>query len=454
MMPRHIRTAWMVAFLIAGALVLLALPAPAQAQGAMQGQDFSLMNDGATPFSLTYPTPKITFSVWPDEALSYPSNLATLPDEHTTIFPPAPGSHVYRFFAASSITGGTAGAVVLQTEDLRNFTFAGGYSSPVMSPPIHFTTCDPSYDSEFDENYAAPGSVVQDPTRPPGNLMMIYEAENHCPGGVWQQPFYATVGFARSSDDGKTWPQPVDSEFGGVDRYPVLKVSAPEPAAEPTPANMGDALPSAFVDGRYLYVAYDYAAGPGGHSDGMIRVARAYLDGDDQGFGWDDRRLSFSKWYNGAFSEPGIGGEDSAVLPSRGCDGFQTMPGISYIDDLGLYLMTFVCVSLNQNHLQYQAAWYFSTATSLELQNWTGPQMIENSQYSVAEPCPPPSLGGTSFDGWYPSFMSPRHPAGHISRTGHVFFMNGCDAGLKRAFMSRTFTITTDPDLQEAPHLP
>jgi hypothetical protein len=92
-------------------------------------------------------------------------------------------------------------AVVLETTDLQTFTFASGYSSQVMSVPVRFTTCNPTYDSEFDENYAGPGSVVQDPTRPAGNLIMIYEAENHCPGGVWQQPFYATVGFARSSDN-------------------------------------------------------------------------------------------------------------------------------------------------------------------------------------------------------------------------------------------------------------
>ena len=47
--------------------------------------------------------------------------------------------------------------------------------------------------AEFDENYAAPGAVLQDPTLPGGNLMMLYEVENHCPGGVNQQPYYATV---------------------------------------------------------------------------------------------------------------------------------------------------------------------------------------------------------------------------------------------------------------------
>ncbi len=107
--------------------------------------------------------PTITMSVGPDEVLNYPSNLPSLPDEHTTIFPPTPGSSAYRFFASSSLTGGFSGTVVLETTDLQTFAFAAGYADQVMSVPVHFTTCNPTYDSEFDENYAGPGSVVAGP---------------------------------------------------------------------------------------------------------------------------------------------------------------------------------------------------------------------------------------------------------------------------------------------------
>ena len=37
-------------------------------------------------------TPAITMSVGPDETLTYPANMPSLPDEHTTVFPPAAGS--------------------------------------------------------------------------------------------------------------------------------------------------------------------------------------------------------------------------------------------------------------------------------------------------------------------------------------------------------------------------
>jgi hypothetical protein len=376
----------------------------------------------------------ISISVGADQPLIYPSSITILPDEHTTFFPPAPGSISYLVYAAGNV-GARKGTVVLQTTDLTNFTLASGYSSPVMSPPVSFTSCNPTYDSEFDENYSDPGSVLQDPTLPPGNLMMFYEGENHCPGGVWQQPFYASIGFARSADNGVTWPQPENGTLGGLYRYPVLKLSAPEPASEPAPEPMGNAIPAAYVDGRQVYVTYVAYPGPGLVSDGRLRVARAQLGGSGQ--------LSFSKWYNGSFSQPGIGGLDSGVLPAGGCIGGQVQGAISYVDPLGLYLMTFVCRS--PTAVPPHAAWYFSIATSLDLQDWSVPQMIENSQFPLYTPCPGSTAEGGSFDGWYPSFMSPNSAPGHLGLTGTVFFLNGCDVSTDRRFTSRTFSITVSP---------
>jgi hypothetical protein len=412
--------------------------------GADRFAAYGVVNDGGAPglgtsdgsYVAAQPVSPITsFSVGPDIALTYPA-LPILPDEHTTFTPPAPGSDKYLVFAAvMKIAGGLAGPVVLETTDLRTFSFAAGYTSPVMSALMPFTACKPSYDPMFDLNYAAPGSVLQDPTRPPGNLMMIYEAENHCPGAVYQFPFYVTVGFMRSSDNGKTWPQPVDTELGGPDRYAVLKASAPEPTTPENPQiALGDGLPSAFVDGTILYVPYSFINGSAG--DGLVRVARAPLGGSGP--------LTFSKWHDGSFSETGIGGLDSGVLPSKGCNGYQINPEISYNDALGLYLMSFVCVSFQKDQQgvfqPYEGAWYFSTATSLDRQNWAAPRMIENSQFPVTPGCGGAN-GGISIDGGYPSFMSPGSATGHTSTTGSVFFLKGCNVGT-RAFTARTFAIT------------
>lgn len=402
-----------------------------------------------------------SFDVSEDETLTYPSNLANIPDEHTTIMPI--GDHersswaanrdsdpvTYLIFASSALKGGNGGAVVLETTDLTNFTFATdrGYAEQVMNPPVDFHACDVNWSTVFDENYSAPGSVLQDPTRPPGNFIMLYEAENHCPTLTNQQPYYATVGFARSPDFGRTWPQPVDDEFGGPDRHPVLKSDTPEPTVNTTRA-LGNAIPSAFVDGNYVYVVYGHAAGAA--TDGLVRVARAKFDGNDRATRRDHDRpgggpnhpLEFFKWNGSAFDQPGIGGSDVGPVPAGGCPGRQGSGEISYNDDLGRYFMIFVCNSFKEDGY---GSWYYSTATSLELQDWAQPVMIGGSRKPIIGPCNLKDNTGNEFDGFYPSFMSPDARQGHTRLTGKVFFLKGCDTGGDRLFLSRTFTITIEP---------
>jgi hypothetical protein len=216
-------------------------------------------------------------------------------------------------------------------------------------------------------------------------------------------------------------------------------------------------------------VTYGYAKGSNEPlpTDGLIRVGRGKLGevyhdfGDDDHDSWDDHhwssghdsQLQFYKWYNGTFSQPGIAGLDSGVIPTTGCTGRQSMSGITYNDDLGMYLMIFVCNPSSTSpegvipKITY-AAWYYSTATSLELEDWTPPQPILNSEHEIVAPCnttDPKEPSGSAFDGFYPSFMSPGAPAGHIRLTGFAFFLNGCDTGLPRKFASRKFTITAEP---------
>jgi uncharacterized protein (TIGR03437 family) len=384
-----------------------------------------------------------SFVVGPDQALTYPdgssgtNQLAGLADEHTTFFPPAVPGGPYLVFGAAVTTAtapGIWGAVVLQTTDLKTFEFAEGYNVPeVLAAPMPFGKCNPSNDTEFDENYAAPGSVLQDPTMPAGNLIMLYEAENHCPGGVHQEPFYATVGFARSSDHGKTWPAPANGVSGGASRHPV--VQSPEP--QPTTAHgyLGNAIPSGFIDKSasgdyYLYVAYVYFSTSGQ----SVRVARAKLGADP---------LTFLKWYNGAFSQPGIGGMDSALTLSTGCGSRgQSSPEISYNDDVGLYLMITKCYSGTAGALV--GGWYYSTATSLDREDWTEPQLIQNSQYPLTSPCPG-QTSGQDFDGYYSATMSPGAASGHTKLTGYFFFSHVTCNLAARQFLSRTFAITTEP---------
>jgi uncharacterized protein (TIGR03437 family) len=382
-----------------------------------------------------------TFSVGPDQTLTYPNTpgdpnrLLYLPDEHTTIIPPASGSGPYLVFAAAQLSG-LFGAVVLQTTDLRTFDFATpqGYNRQVLASPNIFSKCNSTDNTEFDENYAAPGSVVHDPTLPPGNLIMLYEAENHCPGGVNQQDFYATVGFARSSDNGKTWPVPAGGVQGGSARHPILQSADPQPTT--AHGYIGNAIPTGFIDRNangdyYLYVSYGHYS-PGNPLS--IGVARAKLG---------VASLDFEKWYNGSFSQPGIGGLDSDPIPAGGCAAkARSHPEITFNDDLELYVMVYWCD--NGPTGANSVAWFYSTATSLDRQDWTPPRFILNSQMPQTTPCDDGS-SGTQMDGWYPSFMSPGAAAGHTRLTGMVFFLRGCMPGSDRQFRSRAFTITAGP---------
>jgi uncharacterized protein (TIGR03437 family) len=386
-----------------------------------------------------------SISVGPDQTLTYPVGapaspyLLDFPDEHTTIIPPASSSAPYLLFGASAISTAWGGTVALQSTDLQTFTFATGlgYSPQVMASPVAIGLCNPSYATEFDENYASQGFVGQDPTLPAGNMIMVYEAENHCVGGVNStNGGLFSVGFTRSSDNGKTWPAPQNGPAGGTGRYPVLQSSEPAPANSQT--SIGDLDETGFIDksldGNYYVYATYYSVGTTATDNGW-RIARAALG---------QSHPNFLKWYNGSFSQPGIGGVDTQIMPTP-CGG-ASFHSISYVDDLRLYLLTFVCETATTG------AWYYSTATSLDLEDWTAPQMIANSQFPITT-C---STGGPQFDGWYPSFMSPGAASYHLKLTGTVFYLQGCEVGQNsaaspRIFSSRTFTITAQP--QAAPVL-
>ena len=406
---------------------------------------------GASPAAAT-----ITITASPeDAATSFPAPIRTLPDEHTTFF--TASGPPYLVFAAADYTGVTTGAMALETQDLVNFTLAPGYgASPqgyrVIWSSSAFTKCDFSGAPVFDQNYAAPGSVVQDPTLAPGNLIMIYEAEKHCPLGAYggfSFPFWASVGLARSSDGGKTWPQPGSY---GTSRYAAVQAPGDEVLGSTHPA-WGDAIPSAFVDdvntssGTFLYVTYAYEGDTSTlHGDGLERVARAQLGGADP--------LQFYKWYVdtathvGGWTQPGLHGADTGMTRAKGCalPAYQGASSISYIDPLRLYLLTFVCVeqpydAQQQRYVRSQATWYFATATSLASQNWSPPQPVGNTTFAVTVDTTAGTPDNWLYDGWYPSFMSPGRATGHLGLTGTAFFLSGSPVSYNRNFVSRGFVI-------------
>ena len=272
-------------------------------------------------------------------------------------------------------------------------------------------------------------------------------------------------------------PWPPDNNYG---RYAVLNPKLTIADAMQSPVtkgglsnSMGDSVPSAFVDDvhaggesdfhddshdpLYLYEVHNYAVGPtgldfpqlpNGHNSDLM-IARAELNGGKA-------PLVFNKWYQGKFSEPGLGGFETPIFPNgafENCEAsgqLKTMGSISYVEVTQQYLLTFVCISPRGDPGSQSpgpgAAWFFSTNYDLSRQDQCStPQEIVGSWSPFIDP---KTTSCNDYDGWYPSFMSLNHNSGHLTTRGYVFYMKGCTGGGAtpggREFSTRAFTITTE----------
>ncbi len=454
--------------------------------------------------------------------------LNGITDEHSSVFSPgmlgtnrdylfvvAAGTSLNKDMAAVVLSGGSG------PNDKGQWTFnipnADGYGAypdgfgQVFNSPIEQGHCpivkdgNPTHqDQTFDLGYAAPGSVVIDPTGKPGSLLMIYESVNTCVGSNGGRRSgtgaYITAAIATSLDNGHTWPtyrgtstfnfvplpkandtqgpNAPSGAFGGsvcqgndcsktspaaYGRYPVLGLPVPlatlMTAAKPLDGKPGDAEPSAFVDdiggnnAPYLYIVHGYGPGvagpalPDGRKDDLT-LARAPLNGESA-------PLHFLKWNGAGFSEPGMSGAETPILPDgpfESCGDLsqhRSSASISYVEPTQQYLLTFVCDSQGnpaggKAGGKFGSAWFYSTSTSLaDPRQWTRPQEIVGSwsEWDNSDGCP-------DYKGWYPTFMSLGTRPGHLSTSGYVFYLWGCLGGAgdnvppKRQYAARAFVIT------------
>ncbi|HXA16920.1 MAG TPA: hypothetical protein VN380_08015 [Thermoanaerobaculia bacterium] len=323
----------------------------------------------------------------PDGSSVNPSAGTAIPDEHSSVFAPGTlnGNPDYLFFVASTapvhadigvlvLSGGSGpdknGQWTMDYAKADGYgSYPSGYGQIFQSPsgthcPVVADGNPAHQDQTFDLNYAAPGSIVLDPTSPSGNLVMIYEGTITCfgqTGGGRSTGFYSTVGVATSRDFGHTWPTyrgtstftfvpiPGQSTTQGpampsgalgaatcmgndcsstppaaYGRYAVLSSSIPVSAAmatgQPLSSSIGDSEMAAFLDDAssgaapYVYSTYDFNPGAGTLVDPQqtsanLMIARAQLNGGTA-------PLKFFKWNGTTFGAQGVGGIDSPVFPS------------------------------------------------------------------------------------------------------------------------------------------
>ena len=437
-------------------------------------------------------------------AINNLDGLVTLPDEHSTIVPD--GSGGYTFFVASRTAANpvSTGLVVLSgnvNTANNQWTITIDPSNPpsqtFISPVLHNTAV---ASAAFDLNYAAPGSVLPDPTNP-GNSLMVYSATNRSIGltpgsSTLANGPYNSVGIATSTDQGTTWPSytslslapptqsgttgptPVNGATGSdvcsgypggscnttnsaaYGRYPVVQ---PSPtisslmASSGTgglPYTIGYGSPSGFIDSfsggptTYLYAVSDYVApspsDPSGPETTELVIARAALNGGAA-------PLSFDQWANGFFVPPGVGaasapsaigflpGAETKFQSCEGANQIQTAGSISYVASTGQYLLIFACISRGGDP---------ATGTGDKGAAWffsTNTDLGQENQWSqpveIGHSWSAFSSEVTSCDfynGWYPSFMSLGMQAGQLGLDGYAFYLAGC-RGDPSVGLGRTF---------------
>ncbi|HKD09847.1 MAG TPA: hypothetical protein VKB79_28335 [Bryobacteraceae bacterium] len=375
------------------------------------------------------------------------------------------------------------------------------FFAQVFNSPGQIGICPPSrtghaegQDQTFDLNYAAGGSVLRDPTDKPGSLLMVYEGANGCianAGGMIASDSnsYISLSIATSTDYGKTWP----TYRGNPPLFNFVALPGTTSAQAPN-APMGAFGPDVCMGndcsttpppnyGRYPVVTpvtsldslmkskNDHATGIkeqeisgfvddiGGNlhpfiyaTSGGMNIARAPLNGGTA-------PLQFLKWDGYGFNSNGIGGQEASFLPNGSFGSCETPAqdrfgsSISYVEDTRQYLLIFVCRTMGDPlngpdpTASMGAAWFFSTSYDLsDPMQWTTPTEIPGT-WSPFDPNFPTCQ---AYDGWYPTFMSLGKDATHLSTTGYVFYLAGCQTGgspaPERMYSSRRFTMTITPN--------
>lgn len=189
------------------------------------------------------------------------------------------GSGNYRFFSANStLTGVTEG------------TFSDP-AATVVSTGLTIQNPKEAHD------YMSGGPIYKDPST--GMLLMFYHAENYIGGN----PLYynSSLGIAMSTDNGDNF----------YDTGIILKANKVATGTQAV-----DMMGATYmINGDYFYVYYkDYMA-----SDGTtnLAVARA-LKSDVIAAAVNKQTVSWYKYYNGGFTEAGLGGLSSLIEPKFG----------------------------------------------------------------------------------------------------------------------------------------
>ena len=218
----------------------------------------------------------------------------------------------------------TDGERLLVTAGNRTYLVEGESLTSLTAASV---VLEPGAPGEFDNGYAGISAGLQTSE---GAMFGFYHAEDHEglpviePSGV--PGYYGSIGAAVSHGGGRTW-----EKLGQVITSSVPKFQfSYEGQADSGADGPGLVLEKS---GRYAYLYYTEHSRVDERGI-VICMARADLSQGDPAPG------AWHKYYNGEFTEPGIGGRDTPVITAEMRDDAEPMyPRVVYSPALQQYLM-------------------------------------------------------------------------------------------------------------------
>ena len=156
-------------------------------------------------------------------------------------------------------------------------------------------------------SYAAGGTIYEDPLT--NALLMIYHAERWIVPNAWL-PFYGELGLACSKDGGETW----------ADLGPIITPHTPYSSEyfqlRQQTFDIGGG--GYLIIGDYFYVYFnDLIQNGEDHTVLNLAVARARVADVVEAAITRGSSIPWAKYFNGAWTEPGIGGRSTPLAPGN-----------------------------------------------------------------------------------------------------------------------------------------
>jgi hypothetical protein len=183
----------------------------------------------------------------------------------------------------------------------------------------------PGEPGSFDNGYAGICAAYRHAGR--GGLLAFYHAEDHeeMPEGVPGRapPYYSTIALATATDGGRTFQK----------AGPVISSALPKDPEGLRDQGVGECCVVPDHDGRYLYCYYTEHSRTGGRGV-QTCLARSPVEAAGRPGSW-------TKFHDGAFSEPGLGGRETPVVSEPGNVANAVMPHVTYCAAVDCYVMAY-----------------------------------------------------------------------------------------------------------------